>query len=159
MLDIEAWDAGRAAGIVAAHRDEEGGLLPILHDLQRAFGHIPEAAIVLVASALNLTRAEVYGVVSFYHDFREHPAGRHVLKLCQAEACQSRGGEGLAAGLLRELGIGWGGTTADGGLTVEPVYCLGLCATAPSALLDEDGVVGRLDEAQLRRLAAEARQG
>ncbi|OYV25709.1 MAG: hypothetical protein B7X08_04530 [Acidocella sp. 20-63-7] len=108
----------------------------------------------LVAQKLNLTRAEVYGVVSFYHDFRREPAGRHVLKLCRAEACQSMGSENNAAHLLNRLGLDWGETTADGRLTVEAVYCLGLCACAPSAMLD-DTIHGRLDAPALEALAME----
>lgn len=158
MAGAADWEPARAAEIIAAHRDQAGALLPILHDIQSAFGHIPREAVPLIAEALNLSRAEVHGAISFYHDFREQPAGRHVLKLCQAEACQSVGGERLAAKLLKQLGIRWGGTTADGGLTVKRVYCLGLCATAPSALLDENRVVGRLNESELLRLAEEARE-
>ncbi|MGD9879095.1 MAG: formate dehydrogenase subunit gamma [Reyranella sp.] len=131
-----AWDELEAKGIIDLHKGREGALLPILHDLQAVFGCVPPAAIRLVADALNLSRAEVHGVVSFYHDFREQPGGRHVLKLCRAEACQSMGGEALARQALDRLGLDWGDTTADGRLTVEAVYCLGLCASAPAALLD-----------------------
>lgn len=131
-------------------------MLPILHALQAEFGHLPEAAIRLVAAALNLTRAEVHGVVSFYHDFRTGPAGRHTLKICRAEACQSMGGEASARRLLDRLGLDWGGTTGDGRLTVEATYCLGLCATAPAAMLD-GRVAGRLDAAGLDALEREAR--
>ncbi len=109
----------------------------------------------LIANKLNISRAEVYGVVSFYHDFRQAPAGRHVLKLCRAEACQAMGGEENAAALLNLLGLEWGGTTADGQLTIEPVYCLGLCACAPSAMLDDD-LHARLDAASLKSLAMAA---
>ena len=133
----------------------EGPMLPILHAIQAAFGFISEDAMRLVAARLNLSRAEVYGVVSFYHDFRQAPAGRHVLKLCRAEACQSMGGEENAEHLLRRLGLDWGQTTPDGRLTVEAVYCLGLCACAPSALLDHE-VHGRLDAGSLEQLAMEA---
>ncbi len=115
-------------------------MLPILHDLQAVFGCVPPAAVRLLADALNLTRAEVHGVVSFYHDFREQPAGRHVLKLCRAEACQSMDGERLARAFLDRLGIEWGDTTPDGRLTVEATYCLGLCACAPSAMLDGEPI-------------------
>jgi formate dehydrogenase subunit gamma len=158
MADAAEWEPARVAEVIAAHRDQAGALLPILHDIQSAFGHVPREAVPLIAEALNLSRAEVHGAISFYHDFREQPAGRHVLKLCQAEACQSMGGERLAAKLLKQLGIRWEGTTADGCLTVKRVYCLGLCATAPSALLDESRVVGRLNESELLRLAEEARE-
>jgi formate dehydrogenase subunit gamma len=143
-----SWDEQLARDIVDGMAAEPGALLPILHALQAAFGCVPDPAIPLVAAALNLSRAEVHGVVTFYHDFRHAPAGRHVLKLCRAEACQSVGGAELAEALLARLGIGWRQTTPDGRLTVEPVYCLGLCACAPAALLDE-APLGRLDEAQL----------
>ncbi len=133
----------------------EGPLLPILHAIQGAYGHIPEAAIPLIAGALNLTKAEVHGVVTFYHDFREKPAGRHVIKLCRAEACQSVGGAELGERALAKLGLDWGGTTANGAVTVEPVYCLGLCACGPSAMVDGK-VVGRLDAARLDAILAEA---
>ena len=121
--------------------------------LQEAFGHVPEAAVPMVAAALNISRAEAHGIVTFYHDFRSAPAGRQVLKLCRAEACQSMGGAALAKGLLARLGIDWGETTADGRLTVEPVYCLGFCACAPAALLD-GAPLGRLDAATLREVCA-----
>ncbi len=147
------WNADRAAAIIAAHRDAEGPLLPILHALQDEFGCVPEAATPLVADALNISRADVHGVVTFYHDFRRTPAGRRVLKLCRAEACQSMGGAALGDALLSRLGIGWGDTTEDGALTVEPVYCLGLCACAPSALLNSEPI-GRLTEAALNAALA-----
>src|SRR5579863_8921311 len=120
-------------------------MLPILHALQEEFGYIDEAAEPLIAHALNVTRAEVHGVVTFYHDFRRAPAGRHVLKLCRAEACQAAGGDALAARAEMRLGVAMGTTTPDGSVTIEPVYCLGLCATAPSGMID-GRVVGRLDE-------------
>jgi formate dehydrogenase subunit gamma len=131
-----AWNEGEAHSILNRHAGREGALLPILHDFQATFGCVPPAAIRLIADALNVTRAEVHGVVSFYHDFREQPAGRHVLKICRAEACQSMHGEKLARELLDHFGLDWGGTTPDGRLTVEATYCLGLCASAPSAMLD-----------------------
>jgi formate dehydrogenase subunit gamma len=135
-----AWDEAEATDIIRRHDGREGSMLPILHDLQAVFGCVPPAAVRLVADALNLTRAEVHGVVSFYHDFREQPAGRHVLKLCRAEACQSMDGERLARAFLDRLGIEWGDTTPDGRLTVEATYCLGLCACAPSAMLDGEPI-------------------
>lgn len=151
MSQPSAWDAERAAAIIAAHRDRPGPALPILHELQAVFGFIPREAVPMLAEALNVSRAEMHGVVSFYHDFRPAPAGRHVLRLCRAEACQAAGGERLAASLLRRLGLGWGETTQDAGLTIEPVYCLGLCACAPAAMLDGEPH-GRLDEARLGAL-------
>lgn len=142
------------SALIDRHLHLEGPMLPALHAVQAAFGHIPAAAIGLIAEALNLTRAEVHGVVSFYHDFREVPAGRHVLKLCRAEACQAVGADALAAEVMAQLGVDWHGTTADGAVTVEPVYCLGLCACGPAALLD-GRVVGRVDGARLQALLRE----
>ena len=119
--------------------------------LSARYGHVPEEALPVIAEVLNLSRAEVQGVVSFYHDFRDAPAGRRVIKVCRAEACQAVGAEALAAQLLERAGIGWGETTPDGALTVEPVYCLGLCACGPAALVD--GVPrGRLDAGALEAL-------
>lgn len=148
--------AGRAIGIIDQLKGQEGPLLPILHGLQDEFGYIPRETLPLVAHALNISRAEVHGVFTFYHDYRDHPAGRHVLKLCRAEACQSMGGDALADRARQLLGIDWHGTTADGAVTLEPVYCLGLCACAPSAMLDGE-VIGRLDAEQLEDIVAEAR--
>lgn len=154
MPTTAAWDEVEAKRIIGLHTEREGALLPILHDLQAAFGCVPPAAVRLVADALNLSRAEVHGVVSFYHDFREHPAGRHVLKLCRAEACQAMGGEALARHALDRFGLEWGDTTPDGRLTVEAVYCLGLCACAPSALLDGEPI-GRLSPQSLDDIATD----
>ncbi|HTR87193.1 MAG TPA: formate dehydrogenase subunit gamma [Reyranella sp.] len=147
-----AWNEARAQEIVRRHEGRLGALLPILHELQAEFGCVPPNATRLVAEALNLSRAEVHGVVSFYHDFREQPAGRHVLKLCRAEACQSMAGETFAEKVLKHFGLDWHETTPDGRLTIEPVYCLGLCATAPSAMLDGE-VMGRLDGESLDDIA------
>jgi formate dehydrogenase subunit gamma len=134
--------------IVARLKHEPGPLLPILHAVQETLGCVPPEAITLIASELNLTRAEVYGVVSFYHDFRREPAGRHVIKLCRAEACQAMGGDALAARAEHRLGITCGSTRPDGAVSLENIYCLGLCATAPSALVD-GRPVGRLTAARL----------
>ena len=153
----EAWDAVRASEIVGALKATDGAMLPILHAIQAAFGCIPEAAEPLIAEHLNLTRAEVHGVVTFYHDFRREPAGRHVLKLCRAEACQSMGSDALVAQLEKSLGVRCGETSADGSVTLEAVYCLGLCAVAPSAMLD-GAVVGRLNERKLDALITEAKR-
>lgn len=123
----------RIRDIARAHEGREGPLLPILHDVQAELGHVPQAALPIVADVLNLTAAEVHGVASFYHDFREAPAGRTVVRLCRAEACKAMGGDALAAEVQGRLGLGWGETAADGSATLEPVYCLGLCACAPAA--------------------------
>jgi formate dehydrogenase subunit gamma len=155
-LPFAGWEDGLAREIIGRRAGEHGALLPILHDLQANFGCVPEAAIPLVAEALNLSRAEVHGVVTFYHDFRRSPAGRHVLKLCRAEACQSMGGNTLADQAQARLGIGWGETSADGNVTLDPVFCLGLCATAPAAMLDGKPV-GRLNAARLDGMIAAVR--
>jgi formate dehydrogenase subunit gamma len=156
MLEASVWNAERAQDIIAEHVGLEGPMLPILHALQEEFGYVGEAATPLIAAALNLSRAEVHGVISFYHDFRHEPPGRHILKLCRGEACQSMGSEALANRLLADLGIAWHGATSDGELTVEPVYCLGLCASSPSALLD-GAPIARLDGAKLAVAIDEAR--
>jgi formate dehydrogenase subunit gamma len=153
----EPWDRARAAEIIAGLTHKDGPTLVILHALQEAFGYVPEAAVPMVAQALNLSRAEVHGVVSFYPDFRREPPGRHVLKLCRAEACQAAGGDALAVHAETRLGVAFGHTCADGSVTLEPAYCLGLCATAPAAMLN-DRVVGRLDTQRLDRLMAEAQR-
>jgi len=157
MAENPQWDSARAREIVSAHAGRDGAALPILHALQDEFGFISEEAIPMVASALNLSRAEVHGIVTFYHDFRSKPAGRHVLKLCRAEACQSMGCATLSEEFLRREGLQWGETTQDGALTVEAVYCLGLCACAPAAHYDGEPVA-RLNHAILEALAREARQ-
>ncbi|MBZ9678167.1 formate dehydrogenase subunit gamma [Mesorhizobium sp. ES1-1] len=146
----------RTAAIVQEMKGLEGPLLPILHGIQEEFGHVPQDALPVIAEALNISRAEVHGVVTFYHDYRSHPAGRHVLKVCQAEACQSMGSDAVAAKLKQLLGIGFHETTRDGSVTLEPVYCLGLCACAPAAMLDGQ-VIGRLDDEKLDEIVAEVR--
>ncbi|WP_028743624.1 formate dehydrogenase subunit gamma [Rhizobium leguminosarum] len=149
--------AARTRAIVADLRFLEGPLLPILHEVQQEFGYVPQEAMPVIAEELNLSRAEVHGVVTFYHDYRDHPAGRHLLKLCRAEACQSMGGDALAESVKALLGIDFHQTTPDGGVTLEPVYCLGLCACAPAAMLDGE-VHGRVDEQRAAELVAEARR-
>jgi formate dehydrogenase subunit gamma len=133
----------------------DGPLLPILHALNERFGHINNEALVMVADVLNLTRADVQGVVSFYHDFRREPGGRHVIKVCRAEACQSMGCEDLAARLERALGISSGGTTPDRRITLETVYCLGNCALSPNVMIDGD-VHGRANEKMVLELVGGA---
>ncbi|MFD2056733.1 formate dehydrogenase subunit gamma [Mesorhizobium calcicola] len=148
--------ASRTAAIIQELKGLEGPLLPILHGIQEEFGHVPKDALPVIAEALNISRAEVHGVVSFYHDYRSHPAGRHVLKVCQAESCQSMGSDAVTAKLKQLLGIGFHETTRDGSVTLEPVYCLGLCACSPAAMLDGE-VIGRLDDEKLDEIVAEVR--
>jgi formate dehydrogenase subunit gamma len=156
MTSVSEDIAARVEEILRAHDGLEGPLLPVLHAVQGVFGYIPQNALPVIAQHLNLSRAEVHGVISFYHDFREEPAGRHVLKLCRAEACQAMGADRVAAHAREALGIGWHQTTTDGTITLEPVFCLGLCACAPAALVD-GRVLGRVDEARLDALIAEVR--
>ncbi len=154
MPAADADVTGRTARILAAYHGVEAPLLEIIHAVQAEFGCVPQASQRAIAEALNLSRAEVHGVVSFYHDFRDAPAGRHRLKICRAEACQSMGGEVYAKRASDALGIDFGETTPDGAVTLEAVYCLGLCACAPAAMLD-DTLVGRIDEARLSAIVAE----
>jgi len=154
-MTFEYWSEARASEVIAQHASQEGAVLPILHALQESFGFIPDVAIPLVAKTLNLSRAEVYGVVTFYHDFRRELPGRHVLKLCRAEACQAMGAVALADHVRTCLKIDWHETTKDRRFSLDPVFCLGLCATAPSAMLDGK-LVGRLDSARIDRLIEQA---
>ena len=147
-------NSSRVLEIIAAHQMLEGPLLPILHAVQAEFGHIPQDVLPVIALALNISRAEVHGVVSFYHDFRADRAGRHVLKLCRAEACQAMGANALADQAKSRLGVDWHGTTSNGAVTLEPIFCLGLCACAPAAMLD-GRVIGRVNSARIDALAAE----
>jgi len=144
----EPWSQERAAGIIAGLAGQEGAALPILHHLQKVFGHIAADAVPMIAEALNLTRAEVHGIVTFYHDFRRHPPGRHVLQLCRAEACQALGADSLARFVRESTGLDWHETALDGSVTLEPVFCLGLCAIGPAAMLDGQPVA-RLDPVKM----------
>ena len=149
--------AARTLAIVSELKGLEGPLLPILHEIQAEFGYVPQESLPVIALELNLSRAEVHGVVTFYHDYRNHPAGRHVLKLCRAEACQSMGGDQIAERVKSLLGIDFHQTTLDGAVTLEPVYCLGLCSCAPAAMLD-GAVHGRIDADLAEDLVSEARR-
>ena len=124
--------------VTARLKDQPGALLPILHGVQQALGHVPEGAVGLIARELNLSRAEVHGVVSFYHFFRTRPGGRQVIYLCRAESCQAMGAVALEAHVKQRLGVDFHETTADGAFTLEPVYCLGNCACSPALLVDEE---------------------
>ena len=155
MLDVTE-TSQRIEDILDAHDGMEGSLLPILHAIQAAFGHVPQDALPIIAKRLNQTRAEIHGVMSFYHDFREQPAGQHVLKLCRAEACQAMGADRVAAHAQKALGIEFHETTRDGNVTLEPIFCLGLCACAPAAMVD-GRLVGRVDEAAVDAILAEVR--
>lgn len=150
------WSNGRAVEIVERHRDERGPLLPILHELQQVFGCVPPEAIALLAGQLNISQADVYGVVSFYKDFRSEPPGSCVVHLCRGEACQSMGAERLARHARDRLGLEFGATAADGSITLEQVFCLGNCALSPAVMVD-GRLVGRVDEACFDEIVASAR--
>ena len=129
--------------IIAELKDKQGALLPILHGIQDALGYIPPECVPDIAKALNLSRAEVHGVISFYHYFRDTPAGKHTIHLCRAESCQAMGSEALEAHVKAKLGIDYHETTADGQFSLEPVYCLGNCACSPAMQIGKE-VYGRV---------------
>ncbi len=141
-------------GWIEANGESRDGLLPLLHALQDEIGYIDDDVIPAVANALNLSRADVHGVVTFYHDFRRAPQGRHVVRLCRAESCQARGGSAIEVAASQRLGVAMGETRHDGQISLEPVYCLGLCAIGPNALVD-GRPVARIDAAALERIAVE----
>ena len=145
----------RVLAAVEAHRGERGALLPILHHLQAEFGYIDEAAMPIVARELNLSRAEVYGVVTFYHDFTLAPGGARTVRICRAEACQAVGAERLAEHARQRLGVGFGETTADRAVTLEQVFCFGNCALGPTVQVD-GRLHGRVDPAAFDRLVSQA---
>ncbi|MDZ4792112.1 MAG: formate dehydrogenase subunit gamma [Hyphomicrobiales bacterium] len=145
----------QARSIIEKHAAQNGAALPILHALQEHFGYVPENVLPVVAHVLNVTRAEIYGVATFYHDFRLAPSGAHRLTLCRAEACQAMGGAALEAQAKSRLGVEWGETTPDGRVTLDQTFCLGLCACAPSAMLDGK-IYGRLNAQKLDALIEEA---
>lgn len=142
--------------ILDSHRDTPGGLLPVLHAVQAAYGHIPRESIAAIADGLNLSRAEVFGVISFYHYFRTSPPGRHIIHLCRAESCQAMGSRALEAHVKRSLAVDYHGTTTDGAFTLEPVYCLGNCARSPSLLVDGE-IHGRVSAVDFDGLVASLR--
>ena len=167
-MSADVFNADDAERIIAAQmeqarvfygEDAKGAapLLPILHALQHAFGHVPPQAQPIIAHALNISQAEVRGVVSFYHDFKTEPAARAVIKLCRAEACQARGCERIAAHLESAYGLKTGARSHDGHISLESVYCLGNCALGPAALVGDE-LIGMIDEARADELVAEARR-
>jgi len=129
--------------ITTALKDKPGALLPILHAIQDALGYVPAESVPAIAKALNLSRAEVHGVISFYHYFRDTPPGKHTIHLCRAESCQAMGGKQLETHVKNRLGIDFHETTADGKFSLEPVYCLGNCACSPAMQIDEE-IFGRV---------------
>lgn len=155
MEPNSAWSREAAEAIIAANVGRPGAALPILHAIQAEFGFVHADALPLIAAALNISRAEIHGIFTFYHDFRATPGGRHVLRLCRAEACQSAGAVALAEQARAWLGLDWGGTSSDGAVTLEAVYCLGLCACAPAAMLDGKPI-GRLNQTRMDTLLQES---
>jgi len=153
--DLPREDAIEA--ILAAHVDQPGPLLPILHAIQDALGCVPPEQVGRIAHVLNLSRAEVHGVLSFYHYFRQQSPGRHVLQVCRAEACQAVRGEATEARARQRLGVDYGATTADGAFTLEPVYCLGNCAAGPSVMIDQQ-LYGRVTPERLDALIEDWRK-
>jgi formate dehydrogenase subunit gamma len=138
MSVADTFNKSEVLAIIAARRTMPGAMLPILHAIQEKVGYIPADAIPLIADQLNLSRAEVHGVVTYYHFFRQHPVGRHVVQICRAEACQSNGGNVLADHAKAALACDFHETTKDGQFTLEPVYCLGQCGCAPAMMVGDD---------------------
>jgi len=144
------------ATLIAQHQHRPGALMPLLHAIQDTIGFVPESAYSQISKALALSVAEVHGVVTFYHHFRTHRAGRHVLQVCRAESCQAMGAEALAAHAKKCLGVDYHQTTADGAVTLEAVYCLGNCALSPAVMMDDE-IYGRVSPVELDALIAEAK--
>ncbi len=155
-MTTSTWDEARALEHIRALQDLPGAALPILNALQEEFGYIDDAAIPLVADALNLSRAEVVGIAHFYHDYRHEPPGRHVLKICGAESCQSMGSEALVEHVQGSLGARLGETTSDGAVSLETVYCLGNCALSPAVMLD-GRLHGRVTASRIDSLVGRAK--
>ncbi len=156
LAAAKSWDAGTALSIVQQKKSLDGALMPILHALNDEFGYVDASVVPVIAEELNLSRAEVHGVLTFYHDFRKEPAGRHVVKVCRAEACQSMAGRELEDHIKQHLKVELGGTTADKRVTFEAIYCLGLCACAPSMMVDGK-LHGRMTPAKFDKIAGELR--
>ena len=144
-MGISQNDQQSITDLVDQYKDLPGALLPLLHAIQGEVGYVPDSAVATIAGGLNLSRAEVHGVISFYHDFKTHPVGRNTVQICRAEACQSMGSRLLEAHAKETLGIDYHEKTADGDLTLEPVYCLGNCACSPSVRVNDD-IVARVDQ-------------
>ncbi|MGK0500262.1 MAG: formate dehydrogenase subunit gamma [Oceanicoccus sp.] len=154
FINLSTEQTEDVTGIVSAMQDKPGALLPILHAIQDQLGYIPDAAVATIAGGLQLSRAEVHGVISFYHFFRSKPVGNHVVQICRAESCQAMGSRRLEAHAKSQLNIDYHQTTADGEITLEPVYCLGNCACSPSLRINQ-AVHSHVDEQQFDQLIAE----
>ena len=157
-MDLSELQKVKINGHIEAFLEKPGALLPLMHAIQDDIGYVPEEVYPLVSKAMALSVAEVHGFVSFYHHFRTHPVGKHVLQVCRAESCQAMGSEKLEADIKAKLGIDYHETTADGKVTLLPVYCLGNCACSPAVMMDDD-VYGRVDMEQVEELVSEVSNG
>lgn len=152
------FDPAAVEAIAQRLKDRPGALMLILREVQDRFGYVPREGVPLIARALNLSRAEVHGVVTFYHDFRHRPPGRNVIRLCRAESCQAMGAVALAEHVRGRLGVEFGETTRDGEFTLEAVYCLGNCGCSPAMVLNDE-LYGRVSPERFDRLLAERGKG
>ena len=155
---LEPKTRAEVEAIIARLKGEPGPLLLVLHAVQDTLGHIPPAAIPVIAEGLNLSRAEVHGCVTFYHYFRDHPAGRHTIRICRAESCQSMNADALVEHAKRQLGVDFHHTTPDGAFSLEPVYCLGNCACSPAVMVDQT-LYGRVTPRRFEELLEEWKEG
>jgi formate dehydrogenase subunit gamma len=154
MSAVQPFESEKLAEILALHRDTPGAMLPVLHELQDTFGYVPAEAVPVIAKALNVSRAEVHGVITYYHHFREQPAGRILIQICRAEACQALGADALCRHAERSLHCAFHETTGDGALSLEPVYCLGQCAIGPAVQIGEQ-LFGRVTPARFDQIVAD----
>ena len=150
------WDKNAVAEVIESLKDKPGAMLPILHGIQDILGYIPKGSVPLIANALNVSRAEVHGVITFYHYFRDTPPGKHTIHVCRAESCQSMNGAGLEAHAKAKLGIDYHETTPDGAFSLEPVYCLGNCGCSPAISVDGE-VFGRVSPERFDEILDDAR--
>jgi formate dehydrogenase subunit gamma len=157
-MEVSTKSVSDISRIIEPLKDRAGALLPVLHAIQDELGYIPSEAVPVIAKELNLTRADVHGVISFYHDFRSEKPGRHVVRICQAESCQAMGVVALTTAAKQDLGIDFHQTTKDGDFTLEPVYCLGNCALSPAIMVDGD-LHGRVTHERLQQILQEAQSG
>lgn len=155
-METSAQNTADISHLVAQYKAVPGGLLPLLHAIQTELGYVPDTTVPAIAAGLNFSRAEVHGVISFYHDFKTHPVGRNTVQICRAEACQSMGSRLLEAHAKETLGIDYHETTTDGSITLEAVYCLGNCACSPSVRINDD-VFARVDQDRFDELVANVR--
>ena len=152
-LPYQDWDLDKAREAVLDLADKTGGVMIALHRLQEIFGYVDDSAMPMLGKVFNLSRAEVHGVTSFYHDFKRSKPGRYTIKVCQAEACQAMGSDKLTDEIKDFLGVGFHETTASGDFTLEPVYCLGNCACSPNIMVDEQ-TYGRVSIEGFKALAS-----